>query len=51
MELSASAELPGHVTVTSSHTYTVYPEPIQLDVAAHSGDYKLSALGPQAEPS
>lgn len=51
VELSASAELPGHVTVTSSHTYTVYPEPIQLDVAAQiPGDYKLSALGPQAEP-
>lgn len=51
VELSASAELPGHVTVTSSHTYTVYPEPILLDVAAQiPGDYKLSALGPQAEP-
>lgn len=51
VELSASAELPGHVTVTSSHTYTVYPEPIQLDVAAQiPGDYKLSALGPEAQP-
>ena len=51
VELSASAELPGHVTVTSSHTYTVYPEPILLDVAAQiPGDYKLSALGPQAQP-
>lgn len=51
VELNASAELPGHVTVRSSHTYTVYPEPIQLDVAAQiPGDYKLSALGPQAQP-
>lgn len=51
VELSASAELPGHVTVRSSHTYTVYPEPIQLDVAAQiPGDYKLSALGPEAQP-
>ncbi len=51
VELTASAELPGHVTVTSSHTYTVYPEPIRLDVSAQiPGDYKLSALGPDAEP-
>lgn len=51
VELNASAELPGHVTVRSSHTYTVYPEPIQLDVAAQiPGDYKLSALGSGAEP-
>ena len=51
VELNASAELPGHVTVSSSHTYTVYPEPIRLDVSAQiPGDYKLSALGPDAEP-
>jgi hypothetical protein len=49
--LEATAELPGHVTVHSSHSYTVYPQPIQLALSAQMpGDgYKLSALGEQAE--
>ncbi len=50
IKLEAVAELPGHVSVSSSRTYTVYPEPIQLDVSAQiPGEYKLSALGSEAE--
>lgn len=52
IQLNAWAELPGHVTVSSSHQYTVYPEPILLDISAQlpGGGYKLSALGENAEP-
>lgn len=52
IELDAWAELPGHVTVRSSHEYTVYPEPIALDISAQipGEGYKLSALGQNAQP-
>lgn len=52
IELDAWAELPGHVTVHSSHEYTVYPEPIALDISAQipGEGYKLSALGQNAQP-
>ena len=52
VELAASAVLPGNVTVTSNHTYTVFPEPLKLDVSAQvpGSGYKLSALGKKSEP-
>lgn len=52
VELSAWAELPGNVTVRSDHRYTVYPEPKFLSVMAEvpGGGYKISALGPNAQP-
>lgn len=52
IELNASAELPGHVTVSSSHSYTVYPEPILLELSAQlpGNGYKLAALGEGADP-
>lgn len=53
LELEAVAELPGNVTVHSPvRQYTVYPDAIQLNLSAQApGDgYKLSALGPEAEP-
>lgn len=51
-KLTARATLPGNVTVTSQKTYTVYPEPILLDVRAQvpGGDYSIVGLGEQAQP-
>ena len=52
VSLDAWAVLPGDVTVQNHHEYTVYPEPIRLDlsVSVPGEGYKLAALGPQAAP-
>lgn len=52
VKLNAWADLPGNVTVRTNHTYTVYPEAIELDVMGQmpGGGYKVSALGEKAEP-
>lgn len=52
VKLEATAELPGHVTVQRVREYVVFPNAIQLDLSAQApgGGYKLSALGPAADP-
>ena len=50
--LDAYAVLPGNVVVTSSHTYSVYPEPLRLDLSVEvpGEGYRLSALGKKTNP-
>lgn len=52
VRIRAVAELPGHVFLTSSHSYTVLPEPIQLNLEfdPQTASYTPDAFGENAVP-